>query len=299
MERPDLSGILFISIAASANVGETVNSIFSGESQSKTCPQGGFEESKKKRHALRHRSRRQRVESFLHGEIDSTIVSYGYLASSTAAYPDEMKLLLQAADVDGRNFREHVLNYNSALAFASLAAQIAAPTTREPYCFRIHEQIYHRISALHPGENQRAQYGQLYILDSTLALQERMGNVGSYRCNENIMKMLGNVMTRISPFTAAFKMMHEVEQEEIRRSKREKRAPASIRMIFDNNCRMRDQRRYNLPRANQVTAVFIGGQWRGSEISSCHCSATGSKHTNDFYLACRLRFNGVLNFISS
>ncbi|CAF5189010.1 unnamed protein product, partial [Rotaria magnacalcarata] len=39
MERPDLSGILFISIAASANVGETVNSIFSGESQSKTCPQ--------------------------------------------------------------------------------------------------------------------------------------------------------------------------------------------------------------------------------------------------------------------
>ncbi|CAF1173132.1 unnamed protein product [Rotaria magnacalcarata] len=259
MERPDLSGILFISIAASANVGETVNSIFSGESQSKTCPQ----------------------------------------ASSTAAYPDEMKLLLQAADVDGRNFREHVLNYNSALAFASLAAQIAAPTTREPYCFRIHEQIYHRISALHPGENQRAQYGQLYILDSTLALQERMGNVGSYRCNENIMKMLGNVMTRISPFTAAFKMMHEVEQEEIRRSKREKRAPASIRMIFDNNCRMRDQRRYNLPRANQVTAVFIGGQWRGSEISSCHCSATGSKHTNDFYLACRLRFNGVLNFISS
>ncbi|CAF4341308.1 unnamed protein product [Rotaria magnacalcarata] len=120
MERPDLSGILSISIAASANVGQTVNSIFSGEFQSKTCPRGKLlrrsewfrerrtkepsmvrqkwlsanaerhrksrtlenkEDSKKrkKRYALRHRSRRQRVESFLHGETDSTIVSYGYL----------------------------------------------------------------------------------------------------------------------------------------------------------------------------------------------------------------------------
>ncbi|CAF2065126.1 unnamed protein product [Rotaria magnacalcarata] len=210
MERSDLTGVLAISVAASVNVGQAVNSIFSGQSQSKTCPR------------------------------------------------DEMKVLLEAADVDGRNFREHIRNYNSALAFASLGAQIAAPTTREPYCVRIHGQIYRRIGALHPGADQRAQYGQLYILDSALALQERMGNVGNYRCNENIMKMLGNVMTRISPFTAAFKMMHEVEQEEIHRSKREKRAPASVRMIFNNNYRMRDQRRYNLPRANEVAAVSIG-----------------------------------------
>ncbi|CAF2104300.1 unnamed protein product [Rotaria magnacalcarata] len=322
MERPDLSGILSISIAASANVGQTVNSIFSGESQSKTCPQGKLlrrserilerlakEPSMVRQKWLSANAERHRKSRKLENKEDSknqkksgtpyvigvvgNVLNLFYMVKSIAllylmvilvceiasgrkdeykqcchdgsvellpllSYPDEMKLFLQAADVDGRNFREHVLNYNSALAFASLAAQIAAPTTREPYCFRIHEQIYRRIGALHPGENQRAQYGQLYILDSTLALQERMGNVGSYRCNENIMKMLGNVMTRISPFAAAFKMMHEVEQEEIRRSKREKRAPASIRMIFDNNCRMRDQRRYNLPRANQVTAVFIG-----------------------------------------
>ncbi|CAF3934165.1 unnamed protein product, partial [Rotaria magnacalcarata] len=37
MERPDLTGVLSISIVASAKVGQTVNSIFSGESQSKAC----------------------------------------------------------------------------------------------------------------------------------------------------------------------------------------------------------------------------------------------------------------------
>ncbi|CAF2003327.1 unnamed protein product [Rotaria magnacalcarata] len=249
---------------------------------------------RKKRDALRHRSRRERVESFLHVEMDSVIVSYGYLGRMDCKcrhcgalhfkceiasgrkdeykqcchygsveippllpYPDEMKVLLQAADVDGRNFREHVRNYNSALAIALLGVQIAASTTRGPYCFRIHGQIYHLIDALHSGADQRAQYGQLYILDLTLTLQERMGNVGNYRCNENIMKLLGNVMTGISPFAAAFKMMYEVEQEEIHRSEKEKRAPSSVRMIFDNNCRMRDQRRYNLPRAIEVAAVFI------------------------------------------
>jgi hypothetical protein len=65
-------------------------------------------------------------------------------------------------------------------------------------------------------------------------------------------------MTRISPFAAAFKMMQEVEQEEILRSDKVKQAPHSVRMIFDTNNRMRDQRRYNHPRANEVAAVFVG-----------------------------------------
>ena len=85
-----------------------------------------------------------------------------------------------------------------------------------------------------------------------------MGNVGNVRCNETIMKTLEDIIRRISPFAAAVKMMHEVEQEEIRRSKRQKRAALSIHMIFDINNRTRDQRRYNLPRANEVAAIFVG-----------------------------------------
>ena len=72
------------------------------------------------------------------------------------------------------------------------------------------------------------------------------------------MKTLGDIIRRISSFAVPFKMMHEVEQEEIRRSKRQKRAAPSIHMIFYINNRTRDQRRYNLPRANEVAAVFVG-----------------------------------------
>ena len=101
-----------------------------------------------------------------------------------------MKALLEGADTEARNFRENIRNYNSAMAFASMGAQIATPTSSGPYCYRIHGQIYHRIGALHPEAGQQAQYGQLYILFAALALQERMGNVGNVRCNETIMKTL-------------------------------------------------------------------------------------------------------------
>jgi hypothetical protein len=103
-----------------------------------------------------------------------------------------------------------------------MGADIVSPSSNGPYCFRIHGQIYHRVCPLHPEAGQSAQYGQLYILDSAHALQERMENVANNRCDETIMKKLGDLMTRISPFAAAFKMMQEVEQEEILRSDKAK-----------------------------------------------------------------------------
>ncbi|CAF4775699.1 unnamed protein product, partial [Rotaria sp. Silwood2] len=139
-----------------------------------------------------------------------------------------------------------------------MGAQIDLPQGYGPYCFRIHGQIYHRIGPLHPESEQRAQFGQLYILDSSLALKERMGNVANENCNETTMRKLGDIMKNISPFAAAFKMMHEVEEEEIDRAKKEKRASPPLRMIFDIDHRIHDRRLYNLPTANEVAAVFVG-----------------------------------------
>ncbi|CAF1168023.1 unnamed protein product [Rotaria sordida] len=173
-------------------------------------------------------------------------------------YPDEIKTLLQGTDVESKHFRENIRSYNSALAFASMGAEIDLPQGFGPYCFRIHGQIYHRIGPLNPGPGQRAQFRQLYILDSSLALKERMGNAANENCNETTMSKLGDIMKRISPYAAAYKMMHEVEQEEIDRAKREKRAPPPLRMIFDINRGIHDRRLYNLPTANEVAAVFVG-----------------------------------------
>ncbi|KAI9560469.1 hypothetical protein GHT06_014492 [Daphnia sinensis] len=45
------------------------------------------------------------------------------------------------------HFVKMVRNYNNALAFPSMGAQIYSPPGRSPYCFRIHGQMYHDTTA--------------------------------------------------------------------------------------------------------------------------------------------------------
>ncbi|CAF0907424.1 unnamed protein product [Rotaria sordida] len=181
-------------------------------------------------------------------------------------YPDEIKPLLQGTDLESRNFRENIRSCNGVLAFASMGAQIDLPQGFGPCCFHTHGQIYHRIRPLHPDPGQRAQFGQLYILDSSMTLKERMGNAANENCNETTMSKLGDIMKRISPYAAAYKMMHEMEQEEIDRAKKEKRVPPPLRIIFDINHGIHDRRLYKLPTANEVAAVFVG---EDSEVPTC------------------------------
>ena len=173
-------------------------------------------------------------------------------------YPEELKILLEETNTEGENFRENIRSSSNAVVFASMGANIVSPPSNGPYCFRIHGQIYHHSGPLHAEASKNAQYTQLYILHSAHALQERMGNAGNSRCDGSVIEKVGDLFSKISSFAAAFKMMHEVEQEEIRRSEKEKTVSHSVRMIFDINNRMSDQRRYNLPRANEVAAVFVG-----------------------------------------
>jgi hypothetical protein len=72
-------------------------------------------------------------------------------------YPEEIKILLQGTDSEGRDFRENIRSYNNVIAFASMDADIVSPSNNGPYCFRIHGQIYHRIGPLHPELGQSAQ----------------------------------------------------------------------------------------------------------------------------------------------
>ncbi|KAK6023903.1 hypothetical protein OSTOST_10299 [Ostertagia ostertagi] len=75
-----------------------------------------------------------------------------------------------------RNFLENIRSFNSALAMASMGAQIDTLRGRGPYCYRIHGQIYHRIGPLHPREGELRQYGQIYILDAEMAADRRLGD---------------------------------------------------------------------------------------------------------------------------
>jgi hypothetical protein len=47
--------------------------------------------------------------------------------------------LLREDTREANNSREHVREYNSAVAFASIDAEIKSPPGNGPYCFRMHD----------------------------------------------------------------------------------------------------------------------------------------------------------------
>ncbi|VDO88586.1 unnamed protein product [Haemonchus placei] len=87
-------------------------------------------------------------------------------------YPEELRRLLTYQDPEAREFREHIRSYNSAFAFASMGAQLDTPRGHGPYCFRIHGQIHHRIGPALPENGQPHRYGQVYILDTSMAAEK-------------------------------------------------------------------------------------------------------------------------------
>ncbi|GFX33355.1 uncharacterized protein TNCV_812171 [Trichonephila clavipes] len=67
-----------------------------------------------------------------------------------STYPVEMKGLVDGSQDLSQYFKNIRSYYNFALFFASMAVQMVPPAGRGAYCFRIHGQIYHRTSHLHP-----------------------------------------------------------------------------------------------------------------------------------------------------
>jgi hypothetical protein len=75
-------------------------------------------------------------------------------------------------------FKHYIRVFNNLLAFASLNVESVRPNPQTGvYAYKIHGQLYHHISTLHPNPNQSHRYAQLYIIDSNLALQERLNMV--------------------------------------------------------------------------------------------------------------------------
>jgi hypothetical protein len=88
--------------------------------------------------------------------------------------PAALKDLFSINNAFGRNFLEHIHRYNSGLAFASMCANVVVPENRGPFCYKLHEQVYHRVGGLLPGQDRSPCFSQLYIIDSEEALCERM-----------------------------------------------------------------------------------------------------------------------------
>ncbi|MCP4486968.1 MAG: hypothetical protein GY820_06565, partial [Gammaproteobacteria bacterium] len=171
--------------------------------------------------------------------------------------PEELRMLLDGSSVHSENFRKNARSYNNSLAFASLSATLASPKGPGPYTFRVHGQMYHHVGPLHPAEGKTKRYSQLYIVDTGMALTERMGSPANENCLPGVMESLDRVLRRVSPFAKAYKFMWEVEQEEIEKARELGVPPPRLTMVFQTDEGL-DPRTYNAPRVNEVAAIFIG-----------------------------------------
>ncbi|GBN20394.1 hypothetical protein AVEN_100471-1, partial [Araneus ventricosus] len=101
-----------------------------------------------------------------------------------------------------KNYRQRIREYNAALAFAFMGAEIKALPGTGPYCFRIHGQIYHMVSPLYSNERKKPRYGQLYIFDSSEANNRRMEN--NRACLHSVMERLDALLRSINPFAESY-----------------------------------------------------------------------------------------------
>jgi hypothetical protein len=63
-----------------------------------------------------------------------------------------LRELLTEDTREAKNCKEHIREYNLAVAFASMGAEIESPAGSGPYCFRIHGQIYNLVSPIYPKQ---------------------------------------------------------------------------------------------------------------------------------------------------
>ena len=119
------------------------------------------------------------------------------------------------------------------------------PPGRGGFVFRICVQIGHRVGPIHPGQNENRRYGQLYIYDANVAVQQRIQNNEGFDANINpqLLGIIEPVLSQHNPFAAAYRHMYEVEVKQNRLAKANGEEPPIVRMYLLEG--RRDPRKYN------------------------------------------------------
>ena len=95
--------------------------------------------------------------------------------------PEPIKQLFSASTPEAQHFRQNIRQYNSALAFTSLGAQVDDGVNRGgggPSVFKIHGEQHPKIGSLLPSDERTPVYTQLYTIDSRAVQNHRMQRNG-------------------------------------------------------------------------------------------------------------------------
>ncbi|KAJ7624194.1 hypothetical protein B0H17DRAFT_1288432 [Mycena rosella] len=164
--------------------------------------------------------------------------------------PEPLHRLLVGNDAQAQEFRSHITQYNSALAFTSLGVSDDKNINKHgpnAWVFRILGNLRHLSSALTAPDGVSPSYAQLYMYDPSVALQQRMNRNSNLR--RDTMQALQTMLTLFHPYAAIYKQAYEILED--------------VGDVEEAEVRLRvmpgqDHRRYNLPTAEEVAVILPG-----------------------------------------
>jgi hypothetical protein len=117
---------------------------------------------------------------------------------------DELRQLFTTQSSDARQFREHIHQYNCALAFTSFTAKEMTDINNGggPWVWKSSYMIYHQIGTLLPDGPRRPEFAQLYFYDPAEALNFRMQQNKNLNCDT--MQNLQNMLRHTHQYMAVF-----------------------------------------------------------------------------------------------
>lgn len=208
-----------------------------------------------------------------HGEVS---------LQSIPAPPAILESLFNGSHPKSNKFFEHIRNYNNSFSFASFNANLVNFNSmrRGPFCYKIQGQIYYQMNtALYPSPNEIPSYGQLFIVDSSKAVEFRLSH--NSRCDSEIMNIIENLMREHNVFAQSYQMM--IEELEMQKLLNNMSEEPELQLLFSIKPGM-DRNRYHFQRVNEVGAVF---------------STTADGDIPESYVTIRNKSNKSLQFVST
>lgn len=170
-------------------------------------------------------------------------------------HPYIMDLCCNINNPNFNDYHKNIRRYNCALSFASFGFDHNATRRDGFYNFAIQGRAYHFISSVYPQNvNTIRQFGQLYVIDTETATQERQ--VIYQNLNRNLLIRLDEIIREINPFAQIYRQVNTYVEENDNN--------LSFKLvIYSNRQRQHENNeddihpgRQNLPTVNEVAGLY-------------------------------------------
>jgi hypothetical protein len=178
----------------------------------------------------------------------------------TKPFPNELKQLFIENDEESKMFSKNIRQLNKSLALGSIVTKEIRLNGAGPYTYRQLGEFQRAFNEnAMPEEDEAPSYGQLYMIEADAAQGIRVENNKNLNVKElNLMKKLADLLKRINDFAKAYEMLKDEMEKAERQARLDGTTAPAMKLLFSIKPNT-DQNRYNMPRTNDVAAVYVEG----------------------------------------